>query len=162
MVAGAATAGALLVVAFALSFRTGFRPVLDVVRRFNRSVTNPRQLLEAGRPGAEASVVHHVGRTTGARYATPVVAVPTGDGYLVALPYGPGTDWVRNILAAGTATVEHDGRTVRVDHPELVPAAEADPYVGRGQQRLHRLFGIDRFLRVRLASVAQPATATEG
>ena len=154
---GVAAAAALLLAAFTLSFRTGFRPVLDVVRRFNRSVTNPRQLPGAGLPGASTSVVHHVGRTTGTEYATPVVAVPTADGYLFALPYGPGADWVRNVRAAGTATVQHDGRALRVDHPELVPAADADPHFDAAEQRMHRIFGVDDFLRVR-RSAAQPTT----
>ncbi len=160
VIGGVAAVAALLLAAFTLSFRTGFRPVLDRVRRLNRSVLNPRQLPGAGLPGASNSVVHHVGRTTGTAYATPVVAVPTADGYLFALPYGPGADWVRNVRAAGTATLQHDGRAWQVEHPELVPAADADPYFDRTEQRLHRLFGVDDFLRVRRAHA--PTTAVEG
>jgi hypothetical protein len=46
-------------------------------------------------------VIHHVGRTTGARYETPVVARPTDDGFAIALPYGTGADWLQNVLGQG-------------------------------------------------------------
>lgn len=145
-----ATAGVLLA-AFAVSFRTKFGPVQDVVRRFNRDVTNPRQLQTAGQAGAYASVVHHVGRSSGVPYRTPVVAVPTTGGFVFALPYGPEADWVRNVLAAGSATIEHEGEVVAVDQPELVPVDEVNPLFPATEQRMHRAFGVDDFLRVRRA-----------
>ena len=83
-------------------------------------------LRSAGQPGANASVVHHVGRTSGRRYRTPVVAQPVEDGFVIALPYGREADWVRNVVAAAGAEVEHDGRRVRVDQPRFVPSAEAN------------------------------------
>lgn len=100
----------------------------DVIRRFNRDVTNPRQLATAGRAGAWASVVHHVGRTSGTAYRTPVVSVEVDDGFLFALPYGPGADWVRNVLTAGSATLEHEGRAVAMDDPVIVDRARANPF----------------------------------
>ncbi|MGY2064210.1 nitroreductase family deazaflavin-dependent oxidoreductase [Blastococcus sp. SYSU DS0619] len=149
---GAVRVGAALVlllgVLFVQSFRAKWGPVQRAVRRFNRDVTNPRQLATAGGPGAPAGVVHHRGRVSGAPYRTPAVAVPTGDGFVFALPYGPGADWVRNVLAAGRATVEHEGRLVPVERPRLVPAAEADRFVPAREQRIHRLFGVVDFLRV--------------
>ena len=45
----------------------------------------------------------------------------------------PGADWVRNIMAAGITTIEHEGRTVRVTGPELVPADDASPPAVRSQ-----------------------------
>lgn len=146
---GLAILGGVALAAFTVSFRAKSRPVLDRIRRLNRDVTNPRQLRTAGQPGAWASVVHHVGRRSGTAYRTPVVAVPIGDGFLVALPYGPGADWVRNVLAAGSATVEHEGRIVPVDRPVLVPRAEADPHFAPREQRMHRIYRVDDFLRMR-------------
>jgi deazaflavin-dependent oxidoreductase (nitroreductase family) len=145
----AAGAVAALFGAFVLSFRTRFGPVQRAIRRFNRDVTNPRQLRTAGQPGASASVVHTVGRRSGRAYRTPAVAVETGDGFVFALPYGPGADWVRNVLAAGTATVEHEGRRFSVDRPRLVSAAEADPHFAPWERRLHHVFGVAAFLAVR-------------
>jgi deazaflavin-dependent oxidoreductase (nitroreductase family) len=153
MTAGrAAGAGVLLLAAvsavFVQSFRTKWGPVQSAIRRFNRDVTNPRQLETAGQPGAWAAVVHHNGRVSGTAYRTPAVAVPTGDGFVFALPYGPGADWARNVLAAGGATIDHEGRSVPVEDPRLVPSAEANPLFPPGEQRMHRLFGVVDFLRV--------------
>lgn len=148
VVVGIGCISGLLWAAFAWSFRTKFRPVQDRIRRFNRDVTNPRQLRRAGQPGAYASVVHHTGRTTGAAYATPVVAVPTGDGFVIALPYGPEVDWARNVLAAGTATLEHGGHRVAVHRPTLIDRTEADPPFRPKEQRMHRTYGVRDFLRL--------------
>lgn len=151
IIAGATVVGGVLWLAFALSFRTKFAPVQDGIRRMNRRLLNPRQLRTAGQPGAWASVVRHVGRTSGTGYRTPVVAVPTDAGFVMALPYGPRADWVRNVMAAGSATIEHEGGTVAVEQPELVGPADVDPLFPPGQQRTHRRYGVDDFLRVRRA-----------
>lgn len=141
-----AAVGGILMVGFTWSFRARFRPVQDAIRRMNRVVLNPRQLRTAGRPGAYASIVEHVGRTSGSRYRTPVVAVPTDDGFVIALPYGPGTDWARNVLAAGSATIEHEGHTTPVERPEVVPAQTVDALFPVREQRTHRRFGVTDFL----------------
>ena len=39
---------------------------------------------------------------------------------MIALPYGPGANWVRNVLASGSATIVHEGQTLDVDRPEIV------------------------------------------
>lgn len=154
IIGGVAVAAAVLGLVFVWSFRTKADPVQTAVRRMNRRFINPRQLRTAGQPGAYASVVRHVGRTSGANYATPVVAMPDDDGFVIALPYGPRTDWVRNVMAAGSATIDHEGRTVRVEHPELVAAADANPVFGIQEQRTHRLFKTTDFLRLRGAPEA--------
>jgi deazaflavin-dependent oxidoreductase (nitroreductase family) len=158
VVAGLAAVAAVLWLAFTVSFRTKFRPVQNAIRRTNRKVLNPRQLRRAGKPGAWASVVRHVGRSSGTAYRTPVVTVPTPDGFVIALPYGPGVDWARNVIAAGSATIEHDGRTIRVDAPAVVSAAEANPFFPPGAQRTHRLYGVDDFLLLRRSG--EPETAS--
>ena len=147
--AGLAVGGAVLALAFAIAFRVKFAPILDAIRRFNRGFTNPRQLRSAGRAGASASVVHHVGRTTGTAYRTPVVAVPVDDDVLIALPYGPGADWVRNVLAAGGARLEHEGHTIALERPELLAPGVARPLFDAKEQRLQRLFGVDDVLLLR-------------
>lgn len=136
---------------FTLAFRTKWRPLQDRVRRFNRDVTNRRQLRTAGQPGVAYAVVVHVGRRSGRTYRTPVGAVPTPDGFVVGLPYGPGTDWVRNLLAAGGGTIEHDGRAVAVERPELTGRAATASHFGRVERLVQRLYGVDDFLLLREA-----------
>ena len=149
LVVGLALVLAAVGVVFFVGMRTGSPRVRDVVRRFNRAFMNPHQMKTAGTPGAYASVIRHVGRTTGRPYETPVGAYPTDDGFVVALPYGPETDWLKNVRASGSATIVHGGSTYRVDQPELVPSAMAAPYMPGKEQRELRRFGVDRCLRVR-------------
>lgn len=148
VVVGLAAVGLLSAGGFAVAFRTRFAPVQDRIRRTNRRFTNPRVLAgDAGDPGAYASVVHHVGRRSGRPYRTPVVVQETGEGrYVVALPYGPGADWVRNVLAAGSATIQHEGRTIAVERPALIPADVGNAHFPRKEQRTHRWFGVRDFL----------------
>ena len=124
-------------------------PVLHAVRRFNRDVGNPRQMATAGAPGAYASVIRHVGRTSGREYETPIGAVATEDGFVVALPYGAGADWLKNLLAAGSAMIVNEGRTYRVDQPEVMTMAEAIEDFPPKDRRMLRLFGVGNSLRVR-------------
>ncbi len=104
---------------------------------------------KAGTPGAYASVVRHVGRTTGRPYETPVGAFATDDGFVIALPYGSQADWLKNVLASGSATIVDEGKTYRVDRPELVPTSVAAPHLPPKEQRNLRLFRVDQCLRVR-------------
>ena len=59
-------------------------------------------------------------------------AVAIDDGFVIALPYGPNTDWLKNVLASGSATIVDEGNTYDVDRPEVVPMAEADRYFSPG------------------------------
>jgi hypothetical protein len=78
-----------------------------------------------------------------------MVPFATEDGFVIALPYGPGTDWVRNVMASGSATIVHEGATYRVDHPEVIPVVTGAPYMPAKEQRGLRRFAVDRCLRVR-------------
>lgn len=119
--------------------------VLEGMRHLNRRAINPRNLRTAGQPGSPWAVVHHIGRRTGTAYRTPVGAHPRGSGFVVVLPYGPGADWVRNTLAAGTAELELGG----VRHalaPRLVPRSEVAADLPRGDRRTTALLGLDTLL----------------
>jgi hypothetical protein len=138
-------------VVFVVGMRTKSPLVLDNIRRFNRGVTNPRVLRTAGSPGAPASVIRHVGRTTGRSHATPVGPFAVGDSFVIALPYGPGTDWVRNVLASGTATLVHEGNTIPIDRPEVVPVTLVIEDLPASQQKVLRVFGVEECLQVQRA-----------
>jgi deazaflavin-dependent oxidoreductase (nitroreductase family) len=112
---------AALVVAWLLGMRNKGSVVVSAQRRFNRAVINPRQLRTAGTPGSETAVIRHTGRMSGRSYDTPVGAEPTDDGFVVALVYGPRSDWLKNVLASGSATVVHQGLSFPVERPEVVP-----------------------------------------
>jgi deazaflavin-dependent oxidoreductase (nitroreductase family) len=64
-------------------------------------------------------VVVHRGRRTGRVYQTPVNVFAAEDGYVLALTYGPDTDWVKNVLAAGGCELRTRGRVIRLTSPRL-------------------------------------------
>ena len=88
--------------------------------KFNKRVFNPRQVGSGKYP-----VITHVGRVSGRTYQTPLDAFSTTTGYVLVARYGPESDWVRNILAAGTATLRIDGEDHLLDSPRLVSQDEA-------------------------------------
>jgi deazaflavin-dependent oxidoreductase (nitroreductase family) len=64
-------------------------------------------------------VVVHRGRRSGNTYQTPVNVFATEDGYILALTYGPDTDWIKNVLAAGGCELRTRGRVIRLASPRL-------------------------------------------
>lgn len=136
-------------VALLMGMRSRSPRVLDAVRRVNRALLNPMQMRSAGTPGAYASIIRHRGRSSGRDYQTPVAAVPTDDGFVIALVYGARTDWLRNVIAAGSATIVHEGRSYRVGQPEVIPLHAAADWLPPSDQRNLRRFGVDQVLRVR-------------
>lgn len=144
---------------FFVGMRTNAPAVTDRVRRFNRAVTNRRVLRTAGTPGAGASVVHHVGRTTGRSYETPVGPIETADGFLVALPYGRRSDWLRNVLAAGGATLVHEGSTFVLDRPEIIETTAVTAELPEGERRVLALFRVEECLRLRHAGTGAGTAA---
>jgi deazaflavin-dependent oxidoreductase (nitroreductase family) len=87
--------------------------------KFNRRVTNPvLGTLAPIIPGF--AIVVHTGRKSGRTYRTPVNLFRVGDSYVIALTYGPRTDWVRNVLAAGGCDAITQRRQVHLTAPRLV------------------------------------------
>jgi deazaflavin-dependent oxidoreductase (nitroreductase family) len=123
------------------------KPVQTSLRRLTQ-VMRPLAMRSAGTESSSTSVVRHVGRRSGRAYETPVVAVENDDGFLIALPYGTRTDWMKNVLASGKATVVTHGRTYEVDRPEVIPMTEGTTYFGPKEQKLHRRFAVDTCLRL--------------
>jgi deazaflavin-dependent oxidoreductase (nitroreductase family) len=95
-------------------------PVWMWVARVNKRVFNPRELSRGDRP-----VLTHIGRSSGNTYRTPLDAHPVDGGYIFIVMYGSDSDWVRNVLAAGTATLEIDGNELDLVSPRLVSKEDA-------------------------------------
>lgn len=123
---------------------------MDAVRTFNKYVLNPVMMRLAGRKHWYAGVIRHIGRRSGKDYATPVVANRVEGGFLIPLPYGRGVDWLRNVLAAGRATITVDGETFAVVNPQVIGAAEAGPQLSSRHRRSYERFGIAEFVTLTL------------
>jgi hypothetical protein len=90
-----------------------------------------------------------------------MVPFATDDGFVIALPYGPDTDWLKNVMASGSATIVHEGNTYPVDRPELVPASAAAPYLPANEQRSLRRFAVDQCLLVHGVKTEKDAAIAE-
>jgi deazaflavin-dependent oxidoreductase (nitroreductase family) len=73
------------------------------------------------------AIVHHVGRKTGRRYRSPVVAIRTSDGYVIPMTYGRDVDWARNVVRAGGCELEQLGRRHKLRKPRIVGLPAAEP-----------------------------------
>jgi deazaflavin-dependent oxidoreductase (nitroreductase family) len=136
---------------FSAVLRHGGPRARDKIRLLNKRVLNPAMMTLAGSRHFYAAVLRHRGRRSGREYATPVVAVPVaGDAFVVPLPYGEEVDWLKNVLAAGRATIEAKGATHEVAEPKVLDAAEAFPLLDERHRRTWRRFGIERFMRVKV------------
>jgi deazaflavin-dependent oxidoreductase (nitroreductase family) len=112
----------------------------------NRVVTNRITGLFAGHvPGF--GVIVHQGRRSGRQYRTPVNVFGVPGGYLVALTYGTGSDWVKNVLAGNACVLEVRGRRVRLVDPRIVhdESRRGVPPVVR---TILGLLGVSDFLRL--------------
>ena len=98
-------------------------------------------------------VVVCTGRRSGRRYQTPVNVFPAADGYLLALTYGPDSDWVKNVLAAGGCELVTRGRTVRLVSPQLVHD-ENRRGIRPLERQVLRLIGVADFLSLKIAPAA--------
>jgi hypothetical protein len=135
--------------AFVIGMRTKSPLVLGVLVWLAKHVFNRRQMQTAGQPGAYAGIIRARGRVSGRMIETPVGIVRTGDGFLIALPYGPRPQWLRNVLAAGEALLVHEGATYPVGRPELIETKSVAERFSPTDQRLFRLLAVNECLRLR-------------
>lgn len=88
------------------------------IAKFNRHVTNRVLGVVAPRlPGF--AMILHTGRKSGKTYRTPVNMLRTENGYQIALTYGTGSDWVRNVVAAGGCDAVVRGKLIHLTSPNI-------------------------------------------
>ncbi len=94
-------------------------------------------------------VLEHRGRKSGRVFRTPIVARRTSDGFFIPMPFGEGTDWTRNVIAAGGAAIRWKGRRYELTDPEIVDPEVAKSAFAGWQSAAFRPVGIEHFLRLR-------------
>ena len=95
-------------------------------------------------------ILTYRGRTSGRTYRTPLNVFRRGDSYVFALTYGGDTQWVKNVVAAGTCMLRTRGRDVRLVEPELI----RDPTWRLMPPPVRVILGLNdvsEFLRMRIA-----------
>jgi hypothetical protein len=115
--------------------------------RFARATAPAVRVLAGRRLIPIWAVVHHRGRVSGRDLAVPVAVLPTADGFIVNLPWGTGTNWVRNVLAADGCTIRWKGTDHHMTDPRVIHAEQARPYYSRTMWAMaQKLFPADAWL----------------
>ena len=105
------------------------------VNRYINPITRP---LASRLPGF--AILTHTGRKTGRKYQTPINVFKRGNHYLFFLTYGSDVQWVKNVLATASASIETRGRVVELVEPELI----TDPKLGAAPPHVRFVRGADR------------------
>lgn len=79
------------------------------------------------------------------------------DGYVLALTYGPDTDWVKNVLAAGGCELRTRGRAIRLVSPHLFHD-EVRRTIRPLERQVLRVLGVADFLSLKTAPAAPSTT----
>lgn len=111
--------------------------------RVNKRVFNPGQIKKGVSP-----VLTHVGRTSGRTFQTPLDAHPVEGGYIFILVYGSGSDWVKNIMAAGTASLRVKGEEIPLDTPKVITEEAAWDLLAPTTKRPPKLLRISEYLQM--------------
>src|SRR5262244_1088634 len=124
-------------------------PIPRVVRQWNKvGLNRVTRHIAPWMPGL--GVVVHRGRRSGKAYQTPVNVFAANGGYVLALTYGPDTDWVKNVLAAGGCELRTGGRVIRLTSPRLVHD-EARRGIRPVERQVLRVLGVADFLSLTTA-----------
>lgn len=122
-------------------------PRMRFMRPFTTHLFNRFSRLFAHRlPGF--AIISYSGRKSGKTYRTPMNVFRDGDSYVFALTYGSDVQWVKNVLAAGSAELQASGKTIHLTDPELFvdPKRRLMPFPVRTFLGLMR---VSEFLRMR-------------
>jgi deazaflavin-dependent oxidoreductase (nitroreductase family) len=90
---------------------------------FNNRINNRIQLRWAPYLPPYA-VIGHTGRRSGNAYRTPVTAFVARGMVGIPLTFGEDTDWVRNVLAAGSSEIVRRGRSFALCNPRVLGRGE--------------------------------------
>ena len=124
-------------------------PIPRMVARWNKvGLNRVTRHIAPWAPGL--GVVVHRGRRSGREYQTPVNVFATSDGYVMALTYGPDTDWVKNVMAEGGCELRTRGRVVRLTAPRLY-RDETRRDIRPLERQVLRLIGVADFLSLTTA-----------
>ncbi len=120
-------------------------PVPKWIARVNKHTFNKAELKRGKRP-----VLTHRGRSSGRIYRTPMDAHRVDGGFVFFPMYGPDSDWVKNALAAGSASVLKNGTGYDLTSPRLISRTEAERLVADGTPMPPDRLGISDFLQMDL------------
>ena len=122
-------------------------PVPKFMGKVNRRVFNPMEIRRGKRP-----VLIHRGRRSGQTFLTPLDAHEVDGGYVFIIMYGSDSDWVRNILASGEATLRIGGKEIGLISPRIIGPDEAWSLIEDGTRPPAGFLNVTEFLRMDVTS----------
>jgi deazaflavin-dependent oxidoreductase (nitroreductase family) len=108
-------------------------PFPRILSRYTRGQINTVTLRFAGH--AAFADLEHVGRRSGIVRHTPLRAFRGPDKVVIGLNFGPESDWLKNIQAAGRCRMRLAGEQLELGAPTVVPIAQ-------GIQGMPWIFGV--------------------
>jgi deazaflavin-dependent oxidoreductase (nitroreductase family) len=103
------------------------------------------------------SVVRHIGRRSGRTFETPVAARRVEDGFVLALAFGRGAHWYRNLIANGGGVIRWRGTDYPIGSPRDISVEEALAAFLPIQRAGLRAADVDGYIRVPDAAAPAPA-----
>jgi len=94
------------------------------------------------------SIIRHTGRRSGRNFETPIAARRVDDGFVLALAFGSGANWYRNLVAARGGVIRWRGVDYPVGAPEAIGRDEALAGFLPIQRAGLRVADIDGYIRV--------------
>jgi deazaflavin-dependent oxidoreductase (nitroreductase family) len=120
----------------------------NAIRAFNKHYFNRLVHTFAGVSRTPFALIRHVGRRSGKPYETPIIVMPQGNGFVIALTYGPQVDWYRNVQAAGQATLLWHNQEYVLKQPEPIAAQKGLRAFPSPFRQILGLLGTQHFVRM--------------
>lgn len=124
-------------------------PLPRKVAEFNRLATNRLTGLIAGWL-PPLLIIEHRGRRSGKQYRTPLMGFTAGNELIIALTYGPGAEWIKNLQQAGGGTLVARQRRRAFGPPRLDHGIATAPGIPWPIRTFLNLVGVDDYLRLPL------------
>ncbi len=118
-------------------------PLPKWLAQLNKRTFNKLEIKRGKRP-----VLIHVGRSSGTTYHTPLDAHPVDGGYIFIMNYGADSDWVRNILSAGSARLKVGGDEIELESPRVVTKDVALPQLPANTKTPPDFMNVTEFLQM--------------
>jgi deazaflavin-dependent oxidoreductase (nitroreductase family) len=121
-------------------------PVPAIVARFKKHVLNrgTRRLVGLG-PFVE---IEHLGRHSGRVFRIVIFAFRDADRVTIALTYGPGVQWLKNVRAAGGCRMHLGKRLLTLGAPRRLPSAEGLARMPHGPRELLPILRTHEFVEL--------------
>jgi len=129
---------------------------LELLRAISRATAPVSRPLAGHRFLPLWAVLRHRGRRTGREYAVPVAIRVSDEAFVIALPFGERTQWVRNVLDAGSCTIRWRAADHPATDPIIIGVEQAAPAFSPSQRWILRRAGVSRFIHLSRVSEARP------